>query len=110
MVKKEKQTKKRTTCKNNWRRFNIFNDYAYTILGHVHTNPDIFETPIFLTWIHVDGFLNCSGERFQNNAVSRTRFTSFVWTERQFVKESLRFHKYQASRKIKLNKSLLLCK
>ena len=47
MFKKEKQTKKRTTCKDNWRRFNIFNDYAYTILGHVHTNPDIFKTPIF---------------------------------------------------------------
>ena len=104
MFKKEKQTKKRTTCKDNWRRFNIFNDYAYTILGHVHTNPDIFWNPHFLTWIHVDGLLNCSGERFQNNAVSRTRFTGFVWTEGRFVKKSLRFHKYQASRGLYLKK------
>lgn len=43
-LKKKNKQKKRTTCKNNWTRFNIFNDY--TILGHVHTNPDIFETPI----------------------------------------------------------------
>ena len=32
------------------------------VWSHIHSNPDIFETAFFA--------LNCSGERFQNNAVS----------------------------------------
>ena len=52
----------------------------------------------------MDGFLNYSGERFQYHAISRTRFTSFVWTQGRFVKKTLRFHKYQASRGLNLKK------
>ena len=35
----------------------------------------------------MDGVLNGSGERFQNNAVSVTKFTCFVLTEGGFVKK-----------------------
>ena len=51
-------------------------------LGHVHTTPNIFKTAWFLSGFLVDGTLNFSENRFQNNAVSVTAFTGFtVWTE-----------------------------
>ena len=47
--------------------------------GHVHTNSSISETAYFFIRARVDEVLNCSGERFQNDAVSVIRFTGFVW-------------------------------
>ena len=39
----------------------FFNYSGPDSLGHVHTNPEIFETPTFLIQLHVDGFFNYSG-------------------------------------------------
>ena len=51
-------------------------------LGYAHRNSDILETAYFLSrHIHVDGALNRSGERFQNNAISASGFTGFVKSE-----------------------------
>ena len=40
--------------------------------------------PQNFTCIHVNLGLKRSGERFQNNAVSVTGFTGFVWMEGRF--------------------------
>lgn len=47
----------------------------------IFTNPDIFETTYLFIWICVDGFINHSGEQFKKDAISVSRFTSFVWTK-----------------------------
>ena len=53
--------------------------------GHVHTNSNIPETAYFFIRVRVDGVLNCSGERFQNDAVSEIGFSGFVWMKSRFV-------------------------
>ena len=53
--------------------------------GHVHTNSNIPETAYFFFRVRVDGVLNCSGERFQNDALSVIGFTGFVWVKSRFV-------------------------
>lgn len=50
--------------------------------GH---NYLIIETTYFLSGFVWTGPLNRPGERFQNNAVSVSGFTGFVWTEGRFV-------------------------
>ena len=50
-------------------------------LVHAHTNPNILKTAEFLSGLRVDGTLNFSENLFQNNAVTVTTFTGFVWTE-----------------------------
>ena len=50
-----------------------------SILGPVHTYPDIFETAYLVLLISVNRALNHSArERFQKYAVSVNGFTSFV--------------------------------
>ena len=56
------------------------------LLGQVHMKPDIFETAYFLSGVLWTGLFNLSGQRFQDNAVSVSRLTGFVWTEGRFVK------------------------
>ena len=53
--------------------------------GHVHTNSSIPETAYFFIGARVDEVLNCSGERFQNDAVSEIGFSGFVWMKSRFV-------------------------
>ena len=53
---------------------------------------------IFFIRIREDGVLNRSGEQSQNNAVSVSGFTGFVWTEARFVfLKSMQFQKYSDS-------------
>ena len=60
------------TC---WSRSFLIKDFP------VHTTPDIFKTAYFVTRFRVDGALNHTGGRFQNDAdlVSGCGFAGFVW-------------------------------
>ena len=55
------------------------------LLSAFHTNPDIFEPAYFYIRLRVDGVLNRSGERVQNDAFSVPGFTGFLWMEDWFV-------------------------
>ena len=57
-----------------------------------HEPGDFFNRTSFIR-IRVNGALNHSGKRFQNNAVSVSGFTGFVKTEGRFVYKGVLFQK-----------------
>ena len=65
-----------------------------------------FLKPHIFVRISVDRALNRFGKRFQNNALSVTGFTGFVWMEGRFLKyqdscgRNLRYHEGEVSENV----------